>query len=122
MLHNASAYTMGEVRARLSFFIGTPHPPTPTYSPHARTRWRAQVCLFFIGMGFVMIAEEMILGNLMPKGVVKLGAKMPTFLCALLLTLTSCLLFDPLYMASWRKAGMLPSMADLVVTVRCAYK
>ena len=47
---------------------------------------------------------------------------MPSLLTAILLTLTSCLLFDPLYMASWRKAGMLPSMADLVVTVRCGYK
>ena len=92
MLHNASAYNMGEV------------------------------CLFFIGMGFVMIAEEMIIGNLVPKSIVKLGAKMPSLLTAILLTLTSCLLFDPLYMASWRKAGMLPSMADLVVTVRCGYK
>lgn len=86
---------------------------------NARAYTPGYVCMFFVLMGFVMMIEEKLVKPFTPRMIAQPFSLVPTIVVATVLTFASCSLFDPLYMDSWRQAGMLESMANLVLTVRC---
>ena len=90
MLHNAASYEFGKV------------------------------CMFFVSMGGLMVLEQYLLAPIVPAPLKQAWARLPGIVTGTILALLSCVSFDPLYMASWRKSGMLRAMAGLFVTYRCS--